>query len=53
MSEAPYVLDGLHHHAHQTDLRIAEHYTDTAGRQTMCSASVIYWVIASRRGSRT
>jgi hypothetical protein len=31
MSEAPYVLDGLHHHAHQTDLRILEHYTDTAG----------------------
>jgi TnpA family transposase len=31
MSEAPYVLDGLHHHAHQTDLRIVEHYTDTAG----------------------
>ena len=31
MSEAPYVLDGLHHHTHQTDLRIAEHYTDTAG----------------------
>jgi TnpA family transposase len=31
MSEAPYVLDGLHHHAHRTDLRIAEHYTDTAG----------------------
>lgn len=30
-SEAPYVLDGLHHHAHQTDLRIAEHYTDAAG----------------------
>ncbi len=30
-SEAPYVLDGLHHHTHQTDLRIAEHYTDTAG----------------------
>ena len=30
-SEAPYVLDGLHHHAHQTDLRIVEHYTDTAG----------------------
>ncbi len=30
-SEAPYVLDGLHHHAHQTDLRIGEHYTDTAG----------------------
>ena len=30
-SEPPYVLDGLHHHAHQTDLRIAEHYTDTAG----------------------
>jgi hypothetical protein len=24
MSEAPYVLDGLHHHAHQTDLRIRE-----------------------------
>jgi TnpA family transposase len=31
MSEAPYVLDGLLHHAHQTDLRISEHYTDTAG----------------------
>lgn len=31
MSEAPYVLDGLHHHAHLTDLRIVEHYTDTAG----------------------
>ena len=30
-SEAPYVLDGLHPHAHQTDLRITEHYTDTAG----------------------
>jgi TnpA family transposase len=28
--EAPYVLDGLHHHAHQTDLRITEQYTDTA-----------------------
>ncbi len=24
-------MDGLHHHAHQTDLRIGEHYTDTAG----------------------
>ena len=31
MSEAHYVLDGLHHHAHQTDLRIVWHYTDTAG----------------------
>jgi hypothetical protein len=31
MSETPQVLDGLHHHAHQTDLRIVEHYTDTAG----------------------
>jgi len=30
-SEAPYVLDGLHHHAHRTDLRIEDHYTDTAG----------------------
>ena len=30
-SEAPYVLDALNHHAHQTDLRIAEHYTGTAG----------------------
>jgi TnpA family transposase len=30
-SEAPYVLDGLLHHAHQSDLRITEHYTDTAG----------------------
>ena len=31
VSEAPYVLDGLLHHVHQTDLRITEHYTDTAG----------------------
>jgi TnpA family transposase len=31
LSEAPYVLDGLMHHVHQTDLRIREHYTDTAG----------------------
>ncbi|HKH67301.1 MAG TPA: Tn3 family transposase, partial [Reyranella sp.] len=31
VSEAPYVLDGLLHHVHQTDLRVAEHYTDTAG----------------------
>ncbi len=30
-SEAPYVLDGLHPHVHRTSLRIAEHYTDTAG----------------------
>jgi TnpA family transposase len=26
-----YILGGLHHQAHQTDLRITEHYTDTAG----------------------
>ena len=31
VSEAPYVLDGILHHVHQTDLRIREHYTDTAG----------------------
>ena len=31
VSEAPYVLDGLLHHVHQTDLRIREHYSDTAG----------------------
>jgi TnpA family transposase len=31
VSEAPYVLNGLMHHLHQTDLRIREHYTDTAG----------------------
>jgi TnpA family transposase len=31
VSEAPYVLDGLLHHLHQTDLRVGEHYTDTAG----------------------
>lgn len=31
ISEAPYVLDGLMHHVHQTDLRIHEHCTDTAG----------------------
>ena len=34
-SEAPYVLDGLHPHAHRTSLRIAEHYTDTAGATVM------------------
>lgn len=27
VSEAPYVLDGLMHHVHQTDLRVREHYT--------------------------
>jgi len=31
VSEAPYVLDGLMHHVHQTDLRTREFYTDTAG----------------------
>jgi len=31
VSEAPYVLDSLMHHVHQTDLRVGEHYTDTAG----------------------
>ena len=31
MSEARYVPDGLLHHVHHTDLRISEHYTDTAG----------------------
>lgn len=30
-SEAPHVLDGLLQHAHQTELGIREHYTDTAG----------------------
>jgi hypothetical protein len=35
MSEAPYVLDGLHHHAHQTDLRIAEHYRIMQARPFM------------------
>jgi hypothetical protein len=30
-SEAPCVLDGLHPRAHRASLRIAEHYTDTAG----------------------
>ncbi|WP_239003302.1 Tn3 family transposase [Rhodovastum atsumiense] len=30
-SEAPYVLDGLRPEAHGTSIRIAEHYTDTAG----------------------
>ena len=53
VSEAPYVLDGLLHHVHQTDLRIREHYSDTAGATDHvfglchCSGS------ASRRGSRT
>jgi hypothetical protein len=30
-SEAPHVLDGLLQHAHQTEMAIHEHYTDTAG----------------------
>ena len=37
-SEAPYVLDGLHPQAHQTSLRIAEHYTPTPlAPPTTCS----------------
>src|SRR4051794_31496275 len=31
VSEAPYVLDSLLHHVHQTDLRIGEQYRDPAG----------------------
>ncbi len=30
-NEAPYILDGLHHQAHQTVLSIVEHCTDPAG----------------------
>ena len=52
MSEAPYVLDGLHHHPHRTDLRIVEHYTDTGGRRIMCSDFAICWATGSRPGSR-
>ncbi len=39
MSEALYVPEGLRHHAHQTDLRILEHHTDTAGA-TDCRAAL-------------
>src|SRR5215210_1023561 len=39
-SEAPYVLDGLHPHAHRTSLRIVEHYTDTAGATVMWTGCV-------------
>jgi len=35
-----YILGGLHHQAHQTDLRITEHYTDTAG---LITAAIDHW----------
>src|SRR5262249_34567251 len=50
-SEAPYVLDGLHHHAHRTDLRIEDHYTDTVGATDhVFSGSAISWATVSRLG---
>jgi TnpA family transposase len=49
--EAPYVLDGLLYH--QTGLTIEEHYTDTAGHRTMCSASCPSSATASRRACAT
>jgi hypothetical protein len=55
VSEAPYVLDGMLHHVNQTDLRIREHYTDTAGAtdHITCSASATCSGSCSRRGLRT
>ena len=51
-SKAAYVLDGLHHHAHQTDLRIVEHYTDTAGATDHVFGCVTCSATGSRHGSR-
>jgi TnpA family transposase len=50
VSEAPYVLDGLLHHVHQTDLRITEHYTDTAGAPIMSLVFAICSDVVSCRG---
>ena len=48
------VLDSLHYHAHQTDLRIAEHYTDHRWRDRSCVRAVPPARLpGSRRGSRT
>jgi hypothetical protein len=51
-SEAPYVLDGLHPHAHRTSLRIVEHYTDTAGATVMWTSQGRDPQAASRSGWR-
>jgi hypothetical protein len=53
VSEAPYVLDGLMHHAHQTDLRIREHYTDTAGATDHVFGLCCLLGFSLPRGSRT
>ena len=52
MSEAPYVLDGLHHHAHQTDCASSNTTPTPPERRITCSASAICWATGSRPGSR-
>jgi hypothetical protein len=52
MSGAPHVLDGSHHHVHQTDLRIAEHYTDTAGATDHVFGLCHPWATGLDLGSR-
>jgi TnpA family transposase len=49
--DATHVLDGLPYH--ESDLRIEEHYTDTAGFTDHVLRSVICWASASRPASAT
>jgi len=49
--DATYVLDGLLYH--ESDLRIEEHYTDTAGSPITCLRSAIYLDFALRLVSAT
>ena len=51
VSEAPYVLDGLLHHVHQTDLRIHEHHAEQQVRPITCSVFAACSESNSRRGS--
>jgi TnpA family transposase len=47
--DSTYVLDGLLYH--ESDLRIEEHYTDTAGFTDHVFALMHSWASASRRES--
>jgi TnpA family transposase len=49
--DSTYVLDGLLYH--ESDLRIEEHYTDTAGFTDHVFALMHLWASASRRASAT
>jgi TnpA family transposase len=49
--DATHVLDGLLYH--ESDLRIEEHYTDTAASPIICSPSCTSWAFDSRHVSGT